>query len=313
MLNLPLLSLENTSCFQLRVSRATSELPTKDSTDFRSHFIDVLQSVLNSTEFYPHEFAELVVPVMAAESAAAAASSTTTAIEALHRTAFRSGLGHSLYASPLSPVSPSDVKSFAQTAFAKDNVTWISNDTTIPGLSQAPSYGSLPFSGSKTSYHGGEDRIAMPHDTSPAIAIGFGDEQPSSAVLKVLAHVFGGAPSVKWGNRSGILDLEANIESRLLSYSDASLLTIVMSAPTNGALAAAARKLGEKLTSGFEIPKDAVEKAKQKALLEESAKRETLQGQIDLALRKDGEGDISKVTSKQCVDVSADWSDLIRC
>ena len=157
--------------------------------------------------------------------------------------------------------------------------------------------------------------MAMPHDTSPTIAIGFGEEKPASAVLKVLAHIFGGAPSIKWGNPTGIVKVDAKVDSRVLSYSDASLLTIVMTAPTNEALSTAARSFGDKLTAGFEISKDAVEGAKQRALLEESSKRETLQGQIALALQEGSEGDIAKVTPKQCVDVSGiptwDWGMLL--
>ncbi|ORX35748.1 Metalloenzyme, LuxS/M16 peptidase-like protein [Kockovaella imperatae] len=264
-------------------------------------FLDILTNVLSTTNFHPHEFAELVVPTMAAESAAAAASSTVTAVEALHHTAFRRGLGNSLYASPLNPVSAADVEQFARTAFAMSNIQFISNDVSSGPFSRK--FGRLPFNKHRSEYHGGETRIAMPHGVAPTIAVGFGQDWPADSTLQVLAEVLGGTPSVKWGSKPGILgEIDATIETRLNSYSDAALISIVMTAPTDKALAVAAHQLRGLLEEGFEFHDEVVEAAKEKVRFTEWAKMETVQGQIDFALAQEIADDIENVTTEDCIE-----------
>jgi ubiquinol-cytochrome c reductase core subunit 2 len=64
----------------------------------RAYFVDVLASFLASPKFTRHELNEYVLPAVHSESSAATQSAPIHALELAHALAFRSGLGHSLYA-----------------------------------------------------------------------------------------------------------------------------------------------------------------------------------------------------------------------
>ncbi|KAG5220366.1 QCR2, of the ubiquinol cytochrome-c reductase complex [Salix suchowensis] len=93
--------------------------------DHREFFVDVLTSFITSGKFTRHEFEEYVQPVVESESHAATSDPSTHAIEVAHALAFRSGLGSSLFASPHSSITASDIKSYAASAFSKGNIAVI--------------------------------------------------------------------------------------------------------------------------------------------------------------------------------------------
>ena len=266
----------------------------------RQHFLSLLASVLASTQYYPHEFAELVLPSVQADAAAVAADPTTLSIDIAHLLAFRRGLGNSLFASPASPVSVNDVKSYAQQAFAKSNLavigTGISTEALAKSVDSAFGGGSGAASTLSTpavKYYGGEHRV--PFDghgnplARPTVTLAFGSESAPSADLKVLPYLLGGASSVKWNAGTAPLSLLADkvrgstIDAKLYSYSDASLFAITVSAPTNEALKGLTKDVVSAVQDASKSSAEDVKKAVAKAKFAEASKYETVEGLIATA------------------------------
>ena len=266
----------------------------KLSCALRSRFLPLMASVLSSTQYYPHEYNELVLPLLQTEMMAVNSSPVTQAIEALHQVAFRKGLGNSLYAVPSNPISVPEVRAFAQYAFAKSNMTLISNGVSEDQIRSAlgsggSELGELPFDDESASYYGGEARIRALPGQRPTMVIGLGEAWEPSAACRVLAQLLGGSPSVKWGEGTGMLqtlglDEGVTVETRLFGYSDASLLTIILTADDSATLSDAGEAVAQFLTEGVEITENDVEGAKQRARLELETRKETLEGQVDQAL-----------------------------
>jgi len=240
-----------------------------------NHFLNLLASVLSSTHYYPHEYAELVLPTIQSESISALASSSTIAMDAAHSIAFRRGLGNSLYASPHSPVSAADVKGFAQKAFAKSNIAVLGAGISTDVLSKAvqsafgSGSGGAALSGGSSQYFGGESRIAS-HD-QPTMILAFGSAGEASADMKVLPHLLGGETAVQWSTGSSPLSQAAakvtgaSAKAFLLPYSDASLFGVVVTAPTSEGVASVAKEVAGLMKAGKgkdEEIKRAVAKAK---------------------------------------------------
>ena len=256
----------------------------------RDHFLSLLASVLSSTHYYPHEYSELVLPNVEAEALSALASPSTTALDIAHQLAFRRGLGNSLFASPHSPVSVSDVKSFAQQAFAKSNIAvlgaGISTDVLSKAVQKAFGSGSASGSGSglnpgSSTYYGGEQRVPLDLHASPVaqptMVIAYGSSSAPSAELKVLPHLLGGHPSIKWSPGASPLSQAAgkvpgaSAEAFLLPYSDASLFGVVVTAPTSAGVATVAKEVGAVIKSaGKGVKDDEIKRAIAKAKFAEA-------------------------------------------
>lgn len=218
----------------------------------------MLASVLSSSQFYDHEYAELVVKNVQSESLSALSNPSTIALDLAHQLAFRRGLGNSLFASPHSPVTASDVKSYAQKAFAKSNIAVLGSGISSDSLSKAvqSAFGSASASGSSglsagsTTYYGGEQRIPLDMHAigaQPTLVIAFGSTSASAAELKVVQHLLGGETSVKWTPGTTPLAQAADkvpgatAKAFLLPYSDAALIGVVVSAPTSEGVASVAK------------------------------------------------------------------------
>ena len=86
-------------------------------------FVEVLGDVLSKSKFAAHEFNEEVLPQVQAEHAQAQSNPAVLGYDSLLQTAYRQrSLGHSLFASPASPVSHRQTVDFAHAAFAKNNI-----------------------------------------------------------------------------------------------------------------------------------------------------------------------------------------------
>jgi len=218
-----------------------------------NHFLNVLASVLSSTHFYPHEYSELVLPTIQTESLSALTSNTTLAMDTAHSIAFRRGLGNSLYASPHSPVSAAEVKSYAQQAFAKSNIAVLGAGISTDALAKAvqgafgSGTGGSSLQGGSSQYYGGEARI--PSHSQPTMIIAYGSTGSASPDLKVLPHLLGGESAVKWSAGSSPLSQAAakvhgaSAKAFLLPYSDASLFGVVVTAPTSEGVASVAKEV----------------------------------------------------------------------
>lgn len=261
--------------------------------------MELLASVLSSTQYYPHEYSELVLPVLQAESISALSTPSINSLDLVHQIAFRRGLGNSLFAQQHSPVSAPDVKSFAQQAYCKSNVAVLGGGLSTEQLASAvksafgsgtASGGSL--SGGSSQYFGGEQRVPLDaHSTGrPTITIAFGatGSAASSAELKVLPHLVGGASSVKWCAGTSPLSLVAEkvpgaeISANLLSYSDASLFTVTITAPTSEAVRDLAKSVVSTVKEAGNAKEEEVKKAIAKTKVAEATRFESTAGLLSV-------------------------------
>ncbi|KAJ7760456.1 Metalloenzyme, LuxS/M16 peptidase-like protein [Mycena metata] len=238
------------------------------------YFVDVLASVIASTEFHRHEFEELVLPTIEGEVNALHADPATHAIELAHALAFRNGLGASLFAAPHTPITAEDVAQFAAQAFSKGNFAVLGTGISQSALSSlvsnalaVDSNAPKPPTTTASSYFGGETRVET-HGTPQTIFIGFGAAGAPAPELAALAAYLDPNPSVKWArSASPMLQAEkTSVQAVYLPYSDAALVGLLIQAPT----AAAVREAGKaavaalKGTSGVKTEelKSAIAKAK---------------------------------------------------
>jgi ubiquinol-cytochrome c reductase core subunit 2 len=269
-------------------------------TILRQHFLNLLASVLSSTQFHQHEYAELVLPIIQAESLSALAHPQTLALDLAHSLAFRRGLGNSLYASPNSPVSASDVKSFAQQAFNKSNVAVLGAGISTDALAKAvqSSVGNSAGSTStlkagSTTYYGGEQRVPLDAHAGPlaqpTIVIAYGTSSAPTPEHKVLQQLIGGETSVKWSTGSSALAQAAgkvhgaSAKSFLLPYSDASLFGVVVTAPTSEGVAAVAKDVAAALKGASKASGEEIKRAIAKAKFADAVSREQQLGLISTA------------------------------
>ena len=272
-----------------------------DSAHDRSHFLSLLASVLSSTHYHSHEYQELVLPTIQGESLSALANPSTLALDLAHTLAFRRGLGNSLFASPHSPVTANDVKAFAHQAYAKSNIAVLGGGISTEALSKAvqSTFGSgsasgvSGLSGGSTTYYGGEQRVPLDlhagPSAQPTMVIAFGAAGAPTPEQKVIPHLLGGATSVKWCSGTSLLSLIADkvpggsIETTLYPYSDASLFTVKISAPTSEGVRTMAKEVAVAIKGASGAKADEVKKAVAKAKMAEALKFETHAGLLSVA------------------------------
>ncbi|EAU87908.1 ubiquinol-cytochrome C reductase complex core protein 2 [Coprinopsis cinerea okayama7 len=204
-------------------------------------FLDVLTSYITSAKFTRHEFQEYVAPLIESDTAAANANPAIRAIELAHAVAFRNGLGSSLYAPSHPDLYVEDVKDFASSVFTKGNVAVIGTGIeqgTLSALVEkafANAANAPAPSTPATTYYGGENR-AQVSGGPQTVFIGFGQSGAPSAELATLAAHLSPSPSVKWSK--GVSPLAAaipegaSVQSVYLPYTDASLVGLLVQAPT---------------------------------------------------------------------------------
>ncbi|EIM87614.1 LuxS/MPP-like metallohydrolase [Stereum hirsutum FP-91666 SS1] len=219
-----------------------------------SFFVDVLADYIAGAKFTRHELTEYVLPAVLAESAAVSHSNSTRALELAHAFAFRSGLGHSLYADEHSvgSITAEDVKAFHAQSLSSLAVlgTGISSDALTSlfekGFKKAGiSPSTADASASKSSYYGGSTRVTAGHGPQ-TVFIGFGTSGTASlpALYALNAHI-SPAPSVKW--TTGTSTLSASIPAGvhastvILPYSDATLFGVLLEGYDAKAVSAASK------------------------------------------------------------------------
>ncbi|KAF6750443.1 ubiquinol-cytochrome C reductase complex core protein 2 [Ephemerocybe angulata] len=207
-------------------------------------FVDILTSFITSAKFTRHEFNEYVAPLISNDTAAAAANPAIQAIELAHAIAFRQGLASSLYAPAHPSIGLKDIQDYAAKVFTKENIAVVgtgieqSKLTELVNKAFANAASSSGPTSSSTRYFGGENRI---EGTGPQTAfIGFGTTGAPSAEVATLAAYLNPSPSVKWSKGTSpiaaALPEGASVQSVYLPYSDASLVGLLVQAPTAAAL-----------------------------------------------------------------------------
>ncbi|WVO15094.1 hypothetical protein L204_102738 [Cryptococcus depauperatus] len=288
------------------------------------HFLNVLASVLSSSQYYQHELKELVLPVVELESLAASTSPSVVAFDLAHAIAFRRGLGNSLYANRNYPVTIDGVKNYGDASFAKSNLAVVGTGISTEALAKAveSAFGSgTSSSGSKLStpqsaYFGGEARVALdihaPATSTPTVILAYGTSSPATADLKVLKHLLGGETSVKW--TPGVSPLSkaadklpgASAKAFLLPYSDAALFGVILSAPTSAQTKILAQEVASIIkNAGAEFKEDEVKRAVAKATFEDATSTETLTGLVNAVAPAALAGSAIKATSFSGVSTSS--------
>lgn len=167
------------------------------------------------------------------------------AVEAAHALAFHNGLGSSLLAPPHSSITHDDIKSFAQSAFTKDNIAVLGtgiDQATLSSLvekSLSKISASSELSSSASSYFGGETRLQA-HGGPQTIFIGFGAAGAPTPELAALSAYLSPTPSVKWSQGTSPITAAipkgTTVEVVHLPYSDASLFGLLVQGPTGAAV-----------------------------------------------------------------------------
>lgn len=234
------------------------------------YFVEALGDTLANTSFNKYELVEDVAPLAILEAQIAGKNPVYVTKEAAYEAAFRTGLGNPLLVEPYSGVSIEQVKSFANQAFTKANITVLGSSVVEKDLAAlvGEHLGGL---------HAGSALVAPPtkafagdvrvKSSGPsALTIAFPSTSKSPA-LAVLANVLGGPSAVKWSSGSTLLSHVAaktgtTIETTYTPYSDASLLSVTISGASPAAIgdaAVASAKEIKSLTSSLDI--DLVQRA----------------------------------------------------
>lgn len=172
---------------------------------------------------------------------AAASNPAVRAIEIAHLLAFRSGLGSSLFAPAHNSITEQDVKAFATSAFAKNNIAVIGSGISQAALSKlvegtlASAPASAPFSSPASTYFGGETRLQGGSGLQ-TVFVGFGSTGAPSPELATLAAHLSTVPSVKWSQGlspiAGAITNGISVQTVYLPYSDATLFGLLVQGST---------------------------------------------------------------------------------
>ena len=183
---------------------------------------------------------------MHAKTTEAADNSAVTALDFGHTLAFRSGLGASLFAAPHAHLTPEYARSFAHTAFSKENIAIVGTGVDSGLLSKLAGHSFAPLLSTSaaaapapTKYFGGESRVAAGgHSLHPqTVFIGYGTTAPNLQELAAVKAFLSLHPHLKWAHGSasplfeGLL-AHARVEPVLLPYIDAALFGVLVQAPT---------------------------------------------------------------------------------
>jgi ubiquinol-cytochrome c reductase core subunit 2 len=248
-----------------------------------------------------HEFYEDVLPQVQTEFEQALNSPTILGFDHLTQTAYRQrGLGASLFSSPSSPISHSQIVNYAHSVFAKDNIAVVGSGIEASHLSKLvsfsfknlqPSKGSIQAGSNK--YFGGDARIAYtPNHAVEGLKAHYGhffiafegagvDASPELAILR--SHL-GGESSVKWS--TGLSPL-AKISEKVvgahanafnLNFTDSGLFGAYITAPTGKVVLAAQETTKAIKEATQSLSKEDLEKAKAKAKFEVAAAIESRAG-----------------------------------
>lgn len=175
---------------------------------------------------------------------------TTRIIELLHKAAYRTGLGYSLYSPKrqLGKINTETLQHFVNTWFTGSKCAVVATGVSLTDLAQFASnlnVGSGDNNVAAAKYHGGELRKERSSDlTTVAVAVeaaGLSKEKDALAYA-VLQRALGSGPRVKWGNSVSPLQRDVvnvasadqfAITSLNAAYTDSGLFGFVLSSQPN--------------------------------------------------------------------------------
>ncbi|TPX30602.1 hypothetical protein SeMB42_g07894 [Synchytrium endobioticum] len=234
---------------ELRGDTLSTEL-TRENIIIKSEFlrddlVDAAPLLINSVfnqHFYPYEFLD-AIPRVVAESRASLADPTISVLEALHRVAFRTGLGNPLFASEesLHGLTRAHIAKFVSTHFKPERTAIVGVGIChadlvemVQGLLSKVKFGdaSASESTSTSKYHGGEVQTDGGPHAEAHVAVAFpgvpftSPDYPASLVLRALLD---STPRISYSHASeGALASASTPLTSLAglhaSYSDAGLI-----------------------------------------------------------------------------------------
>lgn len=249
-----------------------------------SIFVPCSRSLAHTDLYHPaHELDEDVIRVMNLSHKKLLASPLAMALNSAHGLAFHRGLGAPLYPTSSTPfakyLDSETIASFAELAYVKPNVAVVANGARhedfgkwVGEFFKDTLTGSAKLESPATKYFGGEERIA--HSASNAMVLAFPGSSAFSSgsaykpEISVLAALLGGESSIKWSSGFSLFSKLAsdlphvNILTQQSSYSDAGLLHVTVSGPTQQ-VSEASRSIVEtlkKLAAG-ELSSEDIKKA----------------------------------------------------
>lgn len=201
--------------------------------------------------FKAYEFHEEVEPVISLKQSSISANAL--ALDLAHTAAFHTGLGAPLYPTSTTPIgaylNESSVANFAQAVYNKANIAVVADGATQAGLAKwiEPFFKSVPASGSSqlglntaaSKYFGGEQRSSRVGDSAYVIAFPGASLAENKPETSVLVALLGGESSISWTPGFTLLSKAAaaapyaHAHASNIAYSDAGLLTIQVSGPSN--------------------------------------------------------------------------------
>ncbi|KXS12027.1 LuxS/MPP-like metallohydrolase [Gonapodya prolifera JEL478] len=257
--------------------------------------VPTLLATVSNALYNSHDFSA-VSSVVLEESKAALSDPSVAVLDALHKVAFRGGLGNSLFASPTTSktLSAEAVKSFAESVFSPANIAIVGSGVAhadlvslVESLSSNLTLGAGSAASPASSYHGGEARIDA---LGPAHYVIAGESYsftaPEYAATLVLKQLLGNgfAPPVKYSAPGTtyhaplvkISSESAQASAFNASYSDAGVFGVHVVAPSSGAIKATveAAVAALKAASAGKFAADDLVRARKAAILEvESASK----------------------------------------
>ncbi len=214
------------------------------------YFVTALGDVLAKTSFRPHELTEEAGHYAKVQAENAAQDPYFLASEAVHASAFHTGLGNQLYADASNPVTLEQVKNFASSVYTKSNIAIVGSGIVEADLAKflgESAFSSLPTGAvvkdNASGSFSGETRIKFSGNN--VVTLAFPVSAPSSA-YKVLAAGLGGSPSAYFStglSPLGIISSENNVftKSEFVDYGDSGLFTITISGTETSAVSATAK------------------------------------------------------------------------
>lgn len=217
------------------VTRDAIVLEAKFLKEALPYFVNALGSTLTEAQYKTYQIAEVALPFAKYTYESASSSPSFKASEELHAISFRKGLGNPLYFDGSKPYSSEDVASFAKSVFTSENIEIIAEGVVEEDLTkfvaESP-LASLPSGSTKSTpaklYTGAQSRIRAAGPTVGAIGIPVASSDAATYAL-VAAYLKASVPST----------ISTKVESKLLSYADASLLSFTVESSNASEVASA--------------------------------------------------------------------------
>lgn len=235
-----------------------------------------------------------MIPQVASEYEQAIRDPSTYALDLAHQLAFRNGLGNSLFASPHTAVDFPSATAFAKSALSSSNFAVLSTgvdsghlNSLVSDFFVTPS--STALSSPASAYFGGELRVpSVGHGSSlDHFLLAFkGASTSTAADLTVLRYLLGGESAVKWS--AGLSPLsklasgQATAQAFNLTYSDAGLFGVYISAPTSAVGGLAVKVVDELKNVAKGASAEAVAAAIAKAKFAAATALESRVGRLEL-------------------------------